>query len=45
MEKITQLECIDYIPPQADILHVNCQKVLCQSGEVPDMQEGWKFDI
>lgn len=45
MEKTTHFECIDYIPPQAEILDINCQKVLCQSGEAPDMREGWRFDF
>lgn len=45
MDKNMQFECIDYIPPKANIIYVNCQEVLCQSGEAPDMGEGWRFDF
>lgn len=45
MEKNAHFECIEYIPPKADIIHVNYQTILCQSGEVPDMREGWELDL
>lgn len=45
MKTTTHFECIDYIPPQVDSLFINCQDVLCQSGEAPDLNEGWKFDF
>lgn len=45
MKTTTPLECFDYIPPQAEIININCQNVLCQSGEAPDMKEGWTFDF
>lgn len=45
MKKTTSFECIDYIPPKADVIYISCQNVLCQSGEAPDMNEGWKLDF
>lgn len=45
MKNNSPVECISYIPPQVDIIHINCQNVLCQSGEAPDMQEGWTYDL
>ncbi len=45
MKNNTTLECTDYIPPKADITLMDCRNVLCQSGEVPDWDEGWKFDF
>lgn len=31
MDKNTQFEYTGYIPPKANIIYINCQKVLCQS--------------
>ena len=45
MKKNTPFECIEYIPPKADIVHVSCHDILCQSGEAPDMNEGWILDF
>lgn len=36
---------VNYIPPKADIIHIRIQGIICQSGEAPDMNEGWRFDI
>lgn len=38
-------EHVDYISPKADIIHIRIQDIICQSGEAPDMNEGWRFDI
>lgn len=45
MKKTTPLEHVDYIPPKADIIHIHFQGIICQSGEAPDMNEGWRFDF
>ena len=45
MKKAKQLECNFYIPPQADIIYVNCRNVLCQSNEAPDLTEGWLLEL
>lgn len=45
MKKTTHLERVDYIPPEAYIIPIKCQDIFCKSGEVPDMNEGWRYDF
>ena len=45
MKKNTPFEHVYYISPKADIIPIRFQTIICQSGEAPDMNEGWRFDI
>ena len=45
MKETTPFEHVDYIPPKADIIHIRIQGIICQSGEAPDMNEGWRFGL
>lgn len=33
----------EYISPEANVIEISGQGVICQSGEAPDMQEGWSL--
>ena len=41
MENITSRE--EYYAPEIKVLEVNCQSVICQSGETPEFGEGWSL--
>lgn len=33
----------EYVSPEVDVIEIKGHGVICQSGEAPDMQEGWSL--